>query len=458
MSRNKNHNSQIATADAKERAVASSSAPLPLVRPSLPALNKKPQIHPVSAKKVLCPEQYRVAIAMSSARLGAAIKEPTKRITKHVGHAIAHEAKAKMERDKAQVEFIENIAYLYEAKQRLLNPGYRTDVDGGQNRTSDENQKNFGAPDWATFNTNFNAYSLQHADRLLHQFAKSNGLLTDVGDDIDDPDLEDVELAGSGRSDIKDVTTQERYEQSATAAIEITSRNPGGEVEKEILAAAESVPPPVLPLHPDLYSEVLSFITMIATLASDVNVKAKAEKLVKKMLLFKAAPDPAKEKNGQALGSTVCNPPTSETSEHVQGLELKPGAGAKSIRSVSNSSSELSAESDATEPGREETTVGTSPMPVVVTSLAEAIGARPDEVNLSLVQDLVDEDSRDARADSMENTLRPPANMVWTRLVPGKKYETRPAPFGGHGIYEPRSPVILQWYVEDDDARDAIDR
>jgi hypothetical protein len=107
-------------------------------------------------------------------------------------------------------------------------------------------------------------------------------------------------------------------------------------------------------------------------------------------------------------------------------------------------------------------------MLAVVTSSTAAVGsvdsrstgrniARPAEVNLLPVQDLVDEDSGNAWADSTENALRPPANMVWTQLVPGKKYETRPAPLGGHGIYELRSTVVLQWFVEEDDARDAID-
>jgi hypothetical protein len=108
--------------------------------------------HPksVTAPKKLSPEenQYYSAIGMSSADLGAILKKPTERITKHVGKAIAHETLAKTEREKAQREFSANIAYYYEAKQRLLNPGYRTDVDGGKDRTPDENQKNFDAPDW----------------------------------------------------------------------------------------------------------------------------------------------------------------------------------------------------------------------------------------------------------------------------------------------------------------------
>jgi hypothetical protein len=83
--------------------------------------------------------------------------------------------------------------------------------------------------------------------------------------------------------------------------------------------------------------------------------------------------------------------------------------------------------------------------------------ARPAEVNLLPVENLVEEESRNARTDSTESTLRPPANMVWTQLVPGKKYQVRPAPSGGYGIYEPRSTVLLQLFAEEDDARDAID-
>jgi hypothetical protein len=267
--------------------------------------------------------------------------------------------------------------------------------------------------------------------------------------------------------------------------MEIASRNPGGEVEKQILAAAEYIPAPVMPLQPDIYTEVLSFITMIAT-SSDGNLKADAKKLMSKMLLFKPAPDPTKilaeataeekrkrdrrlaRKNGQALGSTVPNPPTSQTSEHVQRLELKPHATAGMIQAVCSFSSEPGPESSITVPASEETKVGTSRMPVDATSLAAAAGsvdsrstgtniARRRVLNILLEEELVDENSTDARADSTESTLHPPANMERTQLVPGKKYETRPAPLGGYGIYEPRSAVILQWYAEEDEARDAID-
>jgi hypothetical protein len=493
MSKKNNHDSsiptvsvEIASAGVNVNAGASSSAPLTLVRASRPALNKKPRTHSASVKEVLYKEQFRVAYTMTSAKLGAAIKAPTRRITKHVGNAIAYEEKAKMERDKAQAEFIEHIAFFYEAKQRLLNPGYRTDVDGGKNRTPDENRKNFGAPDWATFIANNDAYSLQHADRLLKQFARANGLITDDGENIDDPEPKDVKPVGSGRRNTRDVTELKRFEHVATAAMEIASRNPEGEVEKQILAAAEYVPAPLMPLPPDIYIEVLSFIKKIGASASDENVKAEAKRLASKMLLFMPAPAPTKnlaevtpedkrirdgrltKKNGQALGSTVCTPPTSKTPEHVQRLELKPPAGAGIIEAACSSGSEPGPESAATGPAREETRVGTPPKPVVASTLTVAGGsvdsrsagrniARPAEDNFLLARDLVDEDSTNTLADSTEYALRPPANMVWTQLVPGKKYQVRPAPSGGYGIYEPRSTVILQWYEEEDNARDAID-
>jgi hypothetical protein len=109
-----------------------------------------------------------------------------------------------------------------------------------------------------------------------------------------------------------------------------------------------------------------------------------------------------------------------------------------------------------------------SPQPSAVPALAAPVGAQglevtrehitgPAEVSTVLIQNLVDDNSTARQTDSAARTLRPPANMVWTQLVPGKKYQTRPAPSGGHGVYEPRSTVILQWYVEEDDARDAID-
>jgi hypothetical protein len=376
----------------------------------------KTKTHSMSTKKVSAQEQqYKEAIAMSSAELGAAIMAPTDRITKHIGSALAHEEIAKNERVEALREFNENIAYYYEVKQRLLNPGYRTDRDGGKDRTPDDNQRNFGAPDWATFNEQCAAYSLQHADRLLKQFAKANGLLTDDGENIDDPEDGEVGPAGSGRRNTKDVTAQRRYEHIASAAVEIASRNPEGEVEKQILAAAAHEPAPLMPVPPDVYTEVLGFVTRISSSATDAEVKADAKRLVGKLLLHKPAPDPTKiladttpeekrkrnkrlaKKNGQPLGSMAYNPPTSQTSEHVQGLAMTPNAGAETI-------------------------------PVACGS-----------------------------ADSKECTSRPPSDAERSDLKVGKRYQVRPAPQGGYGVYEPGSPVLLRWYETEEEARDSID-
>jgi len=292
----------------------------------------------ITRKKMSPQEQlYLKAIAMSSVELGAAIRVPTERIAQHVGNALAHDLEAKKERDGAQREFQQNIAFYYEVKQRLLNPGYRTDVDGAKDRTPDENERNFGAPDWATFASKCLAYSLQHADRKLKAFAKLNGLLTDEGENIDDPEPNEGEGAGRPQPRrTEDPTAQRRYEFIATAAMDIASRNPEGEVEKQILAAAEYKPTPLMPISPDLFTEVLSFITRMSSSAADEGDRAEAKQLVNKMRLHKPAPQVAKvpaeaaeeekrkrdrrlaRKNGQPLGSAACSPPANGTSEHVQ--------------------------------------------------------------------------------------------------------------------------------------------
>lgn len=239
------------------------------------------QPHPIAASKKLSPEekQYFKAIDMSSADLGAVLAKPTERIARKLGHAIAHEEKAKVFRHEAQHEFDQNIAFYYEAKQRLLNPGYRTDVDGGKDRTPEENEKNFGAPNWAAFNKNCAAYSVQHADRKLKAFAKAQGLLTDEGN-IDDPESEGGEGAKPPEPRrTPDQTAQKRYEHIATAAMVIANRNPEGEIEKQILAAAEHVPAPQMPLPSDIFTAVLSFITKIASSIADEKVKAEAKRL-----------------------------------------------------------------------------------------------------------------------------------------------------------------------------------
>jgi hypothetical protein len=277
---------------------------------------------------------------MSSADLGAILKKPSERIAKLVGKAITHENEAKEFRKEAQKEFDQHIAFYYEAKQRIRNPGYRTDVDGGKDRTPEENEKNYGAPNWAAFNEKCAAYSLQHADRKLKAFAKAQGLLTDDGVNIDDPDEEEEEEQKKPEPRrTPDQTAQRRYEQIATAAMAIANWNPEGEIEKQILAAAEYVPAPAMPLPPDVFTEVLTFITEISSKVGDPNVRAEAKRLLGKMLLHKPAPDPAQllaeaeateeekrkrakrlaNKNGGALGSASYNPPpTNGTSEQVQ--------------------------------------------------------------------------------------------------------------------------------------------
>ena len=293
----------------------------------------------ITRKKMSPQEQlYLKAIAMSSAELGAAIMVPTERIAQHVGNALAHDLEAKKERDEAQREFQQNIAFYYKVKQRLLNPGYRTDVDGGKDRTPDENEKNFGAPDWATFASKCVVYSLQHAERKLKAFAKTNGLLTDEGENIDDPEPKEGEGAGRPQPRrTEDPTAQKRYEFIATAAMELASRNPQGEVEKQILAAAEHVPAPLMPVPPDVFTEVLAFLTKVSSSAADGNVRAEARQLASKMRLHKPAPDATEvppavaeeekrkrdrrlaKKNRQPLGA-------SGTPEHVQRLEPTPSA------------------------------------------------------------------------------------------------------------------------------------
>jgi hypothetical protein len=373
--------------------------------------------HPIAATKKmsLAEKQYLEAIALCDAELGSAIKKPTQIITEHMGSAIAHEELAKKDRADAQREFVANIAYYYEVKQRLLNQGYRTDVNGGKDRTATENEKNFGAPDWETFNENCAAYSLQHADRKLKAFAKANGLLTDGGDNIDDPDSDDIddteEDEANGRPQARreeDSTAAKRYEFIATAAMEIANRNPEGEIEKQLLAAAEHVPTPLMPLPPDVFTQALSFITKIASSATDEEIKAEAKRLLGKMLLHRPTAEPATvlaeaakeekrkrnkrlaKKNGEALGSASYNPPTNGSSEHVQ-------------------------KSDPMSCGDSET----------------------EESNVVTV----------AQA--------PP--FAQSPMKRGKKYTVRPAASGGYGVFEVNSSICLQKHPTRDAAWDAAD-
>ena len=67
------------------------------------------------------------------------------------------------------------------------------------------------------------AYSLQHANQKLKQFAKAEGLLTDDGGNIDDPEPTGEEHLPEPRRN-EDLTAQKRYEHIATAAMSISSR------------------------------------------------------------------------------------------------------------------------------------------------------------------------------------------------------------------------------------------
>jgi hypothetical protein len=298
------------------------------------------QISEVLQRSAMSPDekQYLDAIGMKDVQLGKLIKKPTERINKLFGSAVAHESQAKEERRLAQREFNTHIAYYYEVKQRLLNPKYRPDLNTGQERTEEDNLNNFGAKDWQEFNQKCMAYSLQHANAKLKEFAKSQGLLTDDGENIDDGETEHGEggnLPEPRRTE--DPTAQKRYEHIATAAMSLATENPEDEVAKQILAAAEHQPAPLMPVPPDVYTEVLSFVTKIASLAIDDEIKADAKRLLGKMLLHRPAPDPAKvldaaqkeeqrkrskrlvRKNGGALGSATYNPPTNGTAEHAEG-------------------------------------------------------------------------------------------------------------------------------------------
>jgi hypothetical protein len=460
------------TGETTAHAGASTCALLNLVHPSPVAQIQKPQTRSATAKKLSYQQQYNQAIALSSAELGAAINGPTKRIAEHVGHAIALEEEAKIERDQAQAEFCENIGYYYEAKQRLLNPGYRKDADSGKERTPEENQRNFGASDWATFNANCHAYSLQHADRLIRKFANANGLIADNGVNIDDPETQEVELAMPSRGSTNDITAQKRYEHIATAAMEIASRNPEGEIEKLILTAAEYVPAPLMPLPPDIYTDVLSFVAMIATAVPDEKVKGEAKKLRGKLLLFRPAPDPVKtlaeataegkrkrdrrltKKNGRPLG----------TSEHVQRLGLSPRADPEVLVNVI-SGPEPGRESPATVPSTEVSRtrrrlnlgdVHAVTVPID-TQGPEVVKENPplrNEGGTLSAENLVEDNS----PVPLQGSAGQHAKATYPQLVPGKKYQVRPAPSGGFGIYEGRSNVALQLFAEEDDAREVIDQ
>src|SRR5208282_2271545 len=40
-----------------------------------------------------------------------------------------------------------------------------------------------------------------------------------------------------------------------------------------------------------------------------------------------------------------------------------------------------------------------------------------------------------------------PENMARKPLIKGRRYDVRPAPIGGYGVYEKGSTVLLQWHA-----------
>jgi hypothetical protein len=109
-----------------------------------------------------------------------------------------------------------------------------------------------------------------------------------------------------------------------------------------------------------------------------------------------------------------------------------------------------------------------SSAPSAVAALAASAGAHGMEdarenpimsnaVRPSLGESLAEDDLLAHSAGPVTLGFLPHGEATWTQLVPGKKYQVRPAPSGGYGIYEPRSTLLLQLFAEEDAARDAID-
>ena len=109
-----------------------------------------------------------------------------------------------------------------------------------------------------------------------------------------------------------------------------------------------------------------------------------------------------------------------------------------------------------------------SSAPSAVAALAASAGAHGMEdarenpimsnaVRPSLGESLAEDDLLAHSAGPVTLGFLPHGEATWTQLVPGKKYQVRPAPSGGYGIYEPCSTLLLQLFAEEDAARDAID-
>ena len=115
-----------------------------------------------------------------------------------------------------------------------------------------------------------------------------------------------------------------------------------------------------------------------------------------------------------------------------------------------------------------EANASASPQPSAVATLAATTCAHGIEgvreypvlsnaVSSSPAESLAEDDLPAHSAGPVTLGLLPHGEAIWTQLVPGKKYQVRPAPSGGFGIYEGRSLVLMQLFAEEDDARDAID-
>jgi predicted small secreted protein len=109
-----------------------------------------------------------------------------------------------------------------------------------------------------------------------------------------------------------------------------------------------------------------------------------------------------------------------------------------------------------------------SSAPSAVAALAASAGAHGMEdarenpvlsnaVSPSPVESLAEDNLPAYLAGAVTLGFLPHGEATWTQLLPGKKYQVRPTPSGGYGIYEARSTVLMQWYAEEDDARGAID-
>jgi hypothetical protein len=81
-----------------------------------------------------------------------------------------------------------------------------------------------------------------------------------------------------------------------------------------------------------------------------------------------------------------------------------------------------------------------------------------DVVSPSSAESLAEDNLPAHSAGPVTLGFLPYGEAIPKQLVHGRKYKVRPAPSGGYGIYEGRSPVLVQWFAEEDDAWNVIDR